>query len=286
MLKAHAELGRRITPVLLTFNEAPNLPQTLASLEWAERIVIVDSGSKDDGKAIAESFPNVIWKCRPFDTHAEQWRFAIDSFEATGEYVLALDADMVVRREFLDETLQCFLRGDFAAAIVPFRYVLGDVVLPGSLYPAQMRLFRRDAVSIHQVGHTQVFRSTKPSVYRFSEFLLHDDRKPFEHWLKSQLKYAGLESARMNAATAGSLKDWFRRCGLMPLLAGFTAFVKAGGVLSGKAAMRYAHERMLYECMLGIHLMKSPASVAESTPGAAHFELSAQLSQTNHLHGD
>src|SRR5579875_1127340 len=159
MLKPYAEAGKRITPVLLSFNEAANLPRTLASLAWAERVLIIDSGSTDETKNIAASFPNVIWKHRAFDTHAAQWQFAINSPEVDSDYILALDADMVVRRDFLNEATQHFMPGAFAAAMVPFRYVLGGVILRGSLYPAQVRLFRRGAVTVDQSGHTQVFRS-------------------------------------------------------------------------------------------------------------------------------
>lgn len=286
MFKQHAELGARITPVLLTFNEAPNLQRTLECLDWAERVVIVDSGSTDETKAIAESFANVVWKYRPFDTHAEQWRFAIASAEASTEYILALDADMRVRREFVDEVTQRFLPSGCSAASVPFRYVVGGITLPGSLYPAQIRLFRRDAVSIHQLGHTQVFSSEESTVYRFNQFLLHEDKKPLEHWLKSQLKYAQLESVRVNNQLRVSFKDRLRRCGLMPLLAGLMAFVRSGGVFAGKAALHYAHERMLYECIVGITLMRSCRSEPELRTSVRDFNLSTRVSEANHRQAD
>jgi hypothetical protein len=41
-----------ITPVILTFNEAPNLERTLSYLEWAERVVIVDSRLGLNGRSI------------------------------------------------------------------------------------------------------------------------------------------------------------------------------------------------------------------------------------------
>ena len=257
MPNSYPELGKRITPVLLTYNEAPNLARTLASLAWAERVVIVDSGSTDETRAIAETFSNTVWKYRAFDTHARQWDFAIQSPEIATDYVFALDADMTVRREFLDESLRRFLPSNYSAAIVPFRYVVEGVMLRGSLYPAQIRLFRRDAVSVQQCGHTQVFECTGGAVYSFKEFLLHDDRKPFDHWLRSQVKYAQLESARLNSCRRLSAKDRLRSCGLMPLIAAVTGYVRSGGVFAGKAALRYAHERMLYECVLGIHLARS-----------------------------
>jgi glycosyltransferase involved in cell wall biosynthesis len=37
-----------ITPMLLSFDEAHNIGQTLACLTWVKDIVVVDSGSKDD----------------------------------------------------------------------------------------------------------------------------------------------------------------------------------------------------------------------------------------------
>ena len=40
-----------ITPVVLTFNEAPNISRVLDRLSWATDIVIVDSGSYEKLRA-------------------------------------------------------------------------------------------------------------------------------------------------------------------------------------------------------------------------------------------
>ena len=45
-----------ITPLVLTYNEAPNLGRTLDRLAWAREIVVVDSMSTDDTRAIAARF--------------------------------------------------------------------------------------------------------------------------------------------------------------------------------------------------------------------------------------
>ena len=63
-----------ITPVILTYNEEPNLGRTLESLRWAPRVVVVDSGSTDATRAIAERFSNVAWFERRFDDFARQSR--------------------------------------------------------------------------------------------------------------------------------------------------------------------------------------------------------------------
>ena len=36
-----------ITPLVITYNEAPNIARTLDRLVWAKRIVVIDSGSTE-----------------------------------------------------------------------------------------------------------------------------------------------------------------------------------------------------------------------------------------------
>ena len=46
-----------VTPLILTYNEAPNIARSLGALSWANDIVVVDSFSDDDTVEIAKSFP-------------------------------------------------------------------------------------------------------------------------------------------------------------------------------------------------------------------------------------
>ena len=93
----------RVTPVVLTYNEEPNIGRTLESLRWARQVVVVDSGSTDQTEAIARSFGNMKWFVRAFDTHIAQWQFGVQQTEISSQYVLALDADMQVSDAFLQE---------------------------------------------------------------------------------------------------------------------------------------------------------------------------------------
>ena len=67
-----------ITPLILTYNEAPNIDRTLASLTWASRIVVIDSQSTDATLAILSRYPQVEVFQRPFDTHAQQWNYGLE----------------------------------------------------------------------------------------------------------------------------------------------------------------------------------------------------------------
>jgi glycosyltransferase involved in cell wall biosynthesis len=242
-----------VTPVLLTLNEEPNIGRTLASLSWADKVVVLDSGSTDGTERVARGFPAVRWFTRPFDAHAKQWRFAVEETGVESEYILALDADMSTSASFLEELEFRFLAGSYVGATIPFEYWMMGRRLPGSIYPPQVRLFRRGSARVEQDGHTQRFVVDAPA-YRFRSRLRHDDRKSLERWVHSQLGYSKKELERLNGEGRSALKDRLRRTGLMPIVAGSVAYVRTGGPLGGGAALRYTWERVVFECLLAMRL--------------------------------
>ena len=77
----------QITPLILTYNEAPNIGRTLESLSWASDIVVVDSFSDDETLEIAASFPQVRIFQRAFDSHRNQWEFGLRETEIKTPWV-------------------------------------------------------------------------------------------------------------------------------------------------------------------------------------------------------
>ena len=73
----NAQLFDGITPLLITFNEAPNIARTLDKLGWARRIVVVDSGSSDGTLEILARYPQVALFTRVFDNFADQCNFGL-----------------------------------------------------------------------------------------------------------------------------------------------------------------------------------------------------------------
>jgi glycosyltransferase involved in cell wall biosynthesis len=238
-----------VTPVILTFNEAGNIKATLDSLQWAARIVVVDSGSTDQTERVARSFGNVDWFLRDFDNHRAQWLYGIHETSIATDYVLALDADMRPGEGFQSE-LEAFVRHkEFAGAWIPFEYRMLGRDLMGSIYPAQIRLFLKDDVRVEQPGHTQVFEVSGPTV-RFHSQLIHEDLKPMGRWLSNQVKYAALEAARIKCTPKRSFKDWLRLAGMSPPIWGAYAYIRAGGPLRSSASRAYAYERLIFEAIL------------------------------------
>lgn len=243
-----------VTPVILTFNEACNIGNTLATLNWAGRVVVLDSGSRDGTEQVARSFGNVEWFVRKFDNHRAQWEYAIHKTSIRTDYVLALDADMRSTDEFKREVDSFVKDGSFDGACIPFEYRVLGTPLAGSIYPAQTRLFRKQKVRILQPGHSQTFE-VDGDVRGFRARLIHEDLKPLNRWLNNQINYAALEASRITSAPRSTPKDWLRVAGLGPFIVGTWAYIKAGGPFRPGASKAYAYERLIFEAILARMLM-------------------------------
>lgn len=81
----------QLSAVIITFNESRNIERCLESLvDVADEIVVVDSNSTDNTRAICERF-KVKFITHAFEGHIEQKNYAIT--QATYPHILSLDAD-------------------------------------------------------------------------------------------------------------------------------------------------------------------------------------------------
>lgn len=245
-----------ITPLLLTYNEAPNLRRTLARLAWAREILVVDSFSTDETLAILQSFPQVRVVQRKFDTHTQQWNFGLE--HTNTPWVLALDADYVVPTDFAQE-LENWQPGEtVSAAFARFRYCIFGRPLRGTLYPPRAVLFRKDRCRYVQDGHTQQLQINGATTF-LNSVIDHDDRKPFSHWLWAQDRYATLEAAKLAGTPAAELSwpDKLRRkIILAPGLVFFYTLLGKGLILDGWPGWYYVFQRTLAEIILSLKLME------------------------------
>lgn len=246
----------RITPLILTYNEAPNIGRTLERLRWAQNVVVVDSGSSDGTQSIVAGFGNARLFERPFDTHAQQWNAGLESGLVDSEWVLALDADYLVPQALVDELAKLAPDAATAGYQAEFVYHLHGRALSGSLYPPVTVLYRRQAAHYVQDGHTQRL-ALSGAVRRLREPIAHDDRKPLSRWLASQERYAELEckaimgTARTELRWPDRLRMWLV---VMPWLAPLYALVLKGCLLDGPAGWHYAVQRGIAEAILSMKL--------------------------------
>ena len=109
MMKSElAEEAPLLSVAIITLNEAENLPRVLASVEWADEIVVVDSGSTDATQDIARSHGALV-ETAPWEGDGPQKARALAL--CRGRWVLLLDADEEVTPE-LGEEIRRTLTGE------------------------------------------------------------------------------------------------------------------------------------------------------------------------------
>src|SRR5689334_902841 len=89
-----------ISAVVMTKNEAANVPACLAALAWADERLVVDSLSSDATVALAEQAGARV-VAHPFTDYAAQRNFA--QAQAAHDWVLFVDADERVTPELASE---------------------------------------------------------------------------------------------------------------------------------------------------------------------------------------
>jgi glycosyltransferase involved in cell wall biosynthesis len=247
-----------ITPLILTFNEAPNLERTLARLAWAKDIVIVDSLSTDETKAIAARFPTVRLFERAFTTHAAQWNFGLQHTGIATEWVLALDADFVLTEAAVSELTQLSPPPAVAGYRASFTYCINGQPLRSGVYPPVTVLYRRAGAIYQQDGHTQRVR-VEGAVLPLASRILHDDRKPLSHWIASQVRYMKLEADKLASTPSSSMADVDRVRKLIvlaPPLVFLRCLLLGGGILDGWPGLFYALQRATAELILSLTLVE------------------------------
>lgn len=246
----------QITPLILTYNEAPNIARALAGLSWAKEIVVVDSFSDDKTVEIARSIPQVRVVQRVFDCHRNQWEFGLKETEISTPWVLALDADYVVTSEFVAELEKLRHDDDIAGYRAKFIYCINGKRLRSGIYPPVTVLYRRDAASYIQDGHTQRV-AVDGTIGELRAELLHDDRKSLRRWCNSQKSYTKLEAQKLREADPVELSraDRWRRWRVVvpPAMLVYCLIVR-GGIFDGWAGFYYAFQRTAAELMLAVNL--------------------------------
>lgn len=243
----------KITPILLTYNEAANIRRALAQLSWAPRIVVVDSFSTDATASILRECANVSVYERKFDSHARQWRFATQETAIATPWILRLDADYILSDALVAELAALSDDEDVAAYKISFAYAIFSSRLAASLYPANTLLLRMGRFQVIDRGHTETWSVVGP-VKPLKAKVIHDDRKSLDRWLSSQFRYMQLE--RESLARRRSLKTWLRQHPpLMPILVFLYCLFGKRLIFAGRAGIYYALQRGMAEAILSLLIL-------------------------------
>lgn len=235
-----------LSVAIITLNEEDNLARTLASVRFADEVVVVDSGSTDRTVEIAKSFGVRVFS-ESWRGFALQKNFAIS--QCAGTWVLSLDADEELTDELQAEILSML---DADAQMMPqvdgyrlrLRHIfLGRWMRYGGYYPdLKLRLFRRitssgPALFTDRPVHESV--QVAGRVETMKKDFLHHGYPNLEIYLEHMNRYSTL-GARLIAAKGKVSRSWLLFCwnvAVVPLLTFVWNYVFRLGFLDGREGL-------------------------------------------------
>ncbi|NYF79659.1 glycosyltransferase family 2 protein [Granulicella arctica] len=233
-----------LSVAIITKNEEHNLARTLASVQFADEIVIIDSASTDRTVEIARSFNAIVYD-EPWQGFAAQKNMAIA--RCTGIWVLSLDAD-----EELSPELQSQIRNLLpsnpphdAYYINRRNLFLGRWMKRGGYYPdPKLRLFRRHAANYSRPPrfaerpvHETITFDGESSTLDFD--LIHHAYPTLESYLEHMDRYSSLGALLLvaNGKSSRSVLGFYVNVVFVPLLTFFWNYFGRLGFLDGREGL-------------------------------------------------
>lgn len=224
---------------LITFNEVARLPACLASVAFADEVVVVDNGSTDGTVELARSLGARVLQTPDWPGFGPQKNRAVDM--ATGEWVLSIDADEQVTPELRAQILATIAKGG-ADGCVAYNIsrrssYCGQYMRHSGWYPDRvLRLFRRGHARFSDHAVHESLHADGP-VGLLEGDLLHQSFADFESVLDKVNRYS---SASAKALAARGKRGSLGKALAHGWWAFFRTYVLKRGFLDGQLGLALA----------------------------------------------
>jgi glycosyltransferase involved in cell wall biosynthesis len=279
-----------LSVLILTLNEAHDLPACLESVAWSDDLHVLDSFSSDATVGLARTARARVTQ-RGFDNWANHQNWAVTNLPFKHPWVLYLDADERVSPTLRDAALACAVPDAPEAAFRIRRrdfYADGTWLKHAQISPFYIRLFRPERIRYERLVNPVAI--VDGPVGELDGFL---DHHPFSKgtgfWIQRHLKYADFEAQMIlqDEAARASLrralfatdfherrrhqKALFYRLPLRPLLKFAYLMIVRRAFLDGQAGLTYACLQSIYEYFIVLKTRELcralPHAVPEGCPG-------------------
>jgi putative colanic acid biosynthesis acetyltransferase WcaF len=190
--------------IIITFNEAQNLPPCLQALQgWASKVYVVDSGSSDGTQDVARRHDAEVVH-HDWPGYAAQRNWALANLPLEADWTLILDADEVVTPELKAEIDRItrqppddVLENGFF--INRLSYFLNQPIRHCGYFPSwNMRLFKRGTGRYENRSvHEHVVIDNPVGYIARRAYLIHNDRRGLEHFYAKHNRYSSLEAGEL-----------------------------------------------------------------------------------------
>lgn len=232
----------KLSVVVVTRNEEDIIRQCLASIKWADEIIVVDSHSTDKTVEIARRYTDKIFFVSK-DVPDANINKNLGMEKAVGDWILFLDADEIVTSEVRAEIEEILRKDDktFDGYLVLRKnYFLGKWMKHGGWwgYAANVELVRRGK-GRWPIGMHQTLK-VDGNVGHLRNPVFHNTHRTISQWVEKMDEYTSVAAKEMYEREARSkrghmiffpmavfLRNYFLRKGYRDGFHGFVAAVLA-----------------------------------------------------------
>jgi glycosyltransferase involved in cell wall biosynthesis len=228
----------KLSVCIITLNEEANIARTLASVRFAQEIILVDSGSTDRTVEIAREHGAQVF-VEPWAGFAAQKNSAID--KCTGDWILSLDADEEVSPQLQAQIRALLPSHHFSEGYcIPRRNLFfGRWIKHGGFYPdLKLRLFKRGAARFEDraVHETMTIRGRATTL---DCDLIHHAYPTLESYIEHMNHYStlGATIALKKGKTSRSLPAFLANVVLRPVATFIWNYFFRLGFLDGREGL-------------------------------------------------
>jgi glycosyltransferase involved in cell wall biosynthesis len=231
----------KITATIITLNEAEHIRTACESVSWADEILVVDSGSTDATREIAQECGARVIE-REWPGFAAQKQFAAE--QAMHEWIFSLDADESVSAELHSSIEDLLFTNEAQLAdgysMARRAFYMGRWIRGGGWYPdRQLRLYKKS------LGHWEgayIHESVRMSPEARVEFLAGDilhypGGDAAEHHRLIGERYAPLAARQMFEQGRRTSRSHIAMVGMATFI---RSFILKGGFRDGLAGFSIA----------------------------------------------
>lgn len=225
-----------LSVIIIAKNEEDTIGNCLKSVQWADEIIVLDSGSTDNTVAIAKTFTEHVFET-DWQGYGVQKQRALN--HATRDWVLNLDADEVVDASLRYEIMRAIAANERDAYRLPIRMHFYGKPLRFSSSPTRhVRLFKRNGFRYSSdLVHEKIILPIGARVGRMKHPLMHHSFRDLSHALYKMNQYSSYsahirikETKRASFTKTIASASWmFLRC-----------YILQGGFLDGKPGLLFA----------------------------------------------
>ncbi|MGH7213938.1 MAG: glycosyltransferase family 2 protein [Tepidisphaeraceae bacterium] len=277
-----------VSVIILTFNEECNIAECIRSCDWCDDVHVVDSGSTDQTRQIAQEMGARVW-LNPFVSFGQQRNWTIDQIPTRHRWHFHLDADERITPALVREMGHTLgpdsMRSRMAAYLVPSKMIfMGKWLRHSGGYPAyQVRLLHIDRCRFVDFGHGQREVTTGQVGTLANPYIHYNFSKGLVEWFSKHNSYSDQESAegiavrharrpvlpdlrsRDPVVRRRAIKNLSFRVSGRGLWRFFDMFIRRGGWRDGTPGFHYCAMISMYEHWTDLKMRERQSRWPEQT---------------------